>query len=67
MWIPSSYNTSAETSDRFSLGYFRNFLDNSLEFSLETYYKNLLHLVDYMKGARLILNSNMESQLIYGR
>jgi hypothetical protein len=67
MWIPSSYNTAPETSDQFSLGYFRNFHDNGLEFSVETYYKNMLHQVDYIKGAQLILNENVESQLIYGK
>jgi hypothetical protein len=67
MWIPSSYNTAPETSDQFSLGYFRNFKDNNYEFSAETYYKNLLHQVDYIKGAQLILNANVESQLIYGK
>lgn len=67
MWIPSSYNTAPETSDQVSLGYFRNFKDNNYEFSAEVYYKNLLHQVDYIKGAQLILNANVESQLIYGR
>jgi TonB-dependent Receptor Plug Domain/CarboxypepD_reg-like domain len=67
MWIPSSYNTAPETSDQFSLGYFRNFKDNNYEFSAEAYYKNLLHQVDYIKGAELILNANVESQIIYGK
>ncbi len=67
MWIPSSYNTAPETSDQFSIGYFRNFKDNNYEFSAETYYKNLSRQVDYIKGAQLILNANVESQLIYGK
>ena len=67
MWIPSSYNTVPEVSDQFSLGYFRNFDNNNYEFSAEVYYKNLLHQVDYIKGAQLIFNANVESQLIYGK
>jgi hypothetical protein len=67
MWIPSSYNTAPEISDQFALGYFRNFHDNNYEFSAEIYYKNLLNQVDYIKGAQLIFNANVESQLIWGR
>ena len=67
MWIPSSYNTLPETSDQYALGYFRNFRENNFEFSAEIYFKDLLHQVDYIKGAQLILNANVESQLIYGR
>jgi hypothetical protein len=67
MWIPSSYNTIPETSDQYAFGYFRNFNDNNYELSAEIYYKNLLHQVDYIKGAILNFNANVESQLIYGK
>jgi hypothetical protein len=67
MWIPSSYNTVPEISDQFAFGYFRNFNNDNFEFSAEVYYKNLLHQVDYIKGAMLIFNANVESQLVYGR
>jgi len=66
MWIPSSYNTIPEISDQYAFGYFRNFNDNNYEFSAEVYYKSLLHQVDYIKGAILNFNANVESQLIYG-
>jgi hypothetical protein len=67
MWIPSSYNTVPEISDQVAFGYFRNFKNNNYEFSAELYYKNLLHQVDYIKGAILNFNANVESQLIYGK
>jgi hypothetical protein len=67
MWIPSSYNTVPELSNQYALGYFRNFNENNYEFSAEIYYKDLLHQVDYIKGAQLTFNANVESQLIYGK
>ena len=67
MWIPSSYNTVPEISDQVAFGYFRNFNNNNYEFSAEVYYKNLLHQVDYINGAILNFNANVESQLIYGK
>lgn len=66
MWIPSSNNVQPEIADQFSLGYFRNFDDNTYEFSTEMYYKNLQHQIDYKNGAQLNFNENVESQLLYG-
>ena len=66
MWIPSSNNVQPEIADQFSLGYFRNFDDNTYDFSTETYYKHLQHQIDYKNGAQLNFNENVESQLLYG-
>lgn len=66
MWIPSSHNTLPETSDQYALGYFRNFDDNNYEFSAEMYYKTLNNQIDYINGAQLIFNANVESQIVYG-
>jgi hypothetical protein len=66
LWIPSSYNVKPEISDQVSVGYFRNFLSNKLEFSVETYYKWLQNQIDYKDGAQLGINQNVESELLYG-
>lgn len=66
LWIPSSYNVKPEISDQVSLGYFRNFLNNKLELSVETYYKWLQNQIDYKDGAQLGINQNVESELLYG-
>lgn len=66
LWIPSSNNVKPEISDQVSLGYFRNFKDNTYEFSGEVYYKYMQNQVDYKDGAQLNFNENVESQLLYG-
>lgn len=66
LWIPSSNNVKPELCDQLSLGYFRNFFDNMFETSIEIYYKNYKNQIDYINGAQLNLNSNVESQLLYG-
>ncbi|MFI5140939.1 MAG: carboxypeptidase-like regulatory domain-containing protein [Bacteroidia bacterium] len=66
LWIPSSNNVKPELCDQVSLGYFRNFLDNMFETSIETYYKAYQNQIDYVNGAQLNLNANVESQLLYG-
>jgi hypothetical protein len=67
LWIPSSNNVKPEISDQVSAGYYRNFLDNKYEFSVETYYKAMQNQIDYRNGAQLVLNENVESQLLFGQ
>lgn len=67
LWIPSSNNVKPELSDQASVGYYRNFHNNSYEFSVETYYKRLLNQIDYKNGAELVFNENAESQILFGK
>lgn len=66
LWIPSSNNVKPEIADQISIGYFRNFKNNTFEFSTEVYYKYLQNQIDYKDGAELRFNENAESQLLFG-
>ncbi len=67
LWIPSSNNVKSEISGQLSMGYYRNFNDNSYEFSSDIYYKNMQNQIDYKNGAELNFNDNVESQILTGR
>lgn len=67
LWLPSSNNVKPQIADQISLGYFRNFSDNAFESYFEVYYKNLQNQIDYKNGAQLVLNSIVESELVFGR
>lgn len=67
IWLPSSNNIKPQVSDQVSLGYFRNFKDNLLEFSVEGYYKNMQNSIDYKDGAEVTLNPTVEGELLYGK
>lgn len=67
LWIASSLLVKPELSDQFSLGYFRQLCNNGYELSVETYYKNLQHQIDYKEGAQLQLNSSVEPELVFGK
>lgn len=67
VWVPSSINVKPQIGDQVALGYFRNLFDNTYEFSLEGYYKNLQNQIDYKNGADLILNSEVEAELVFGK
>lgn len=66
LYVLSSNNIKPEIADQLSTGYFKNFDDNTFEFSGEVYFKWLQNQIDYVNGAQLISNPNVESQLVYG-
>ncbi len=66
-WIGNSYNITPELADQVSLGYFRNMANNKYELSVETYYKDLQHQIDYKNAADIITSNDVESQLLYGK
>jgi hypothetical protein len=67
IWQPSSNNVEPGIADQYSVGYFRNFLENNYETSVEVFYKDLKNQIDYRNGADLLLNDKVEAELVYGR
>jgi hypothetical protein len=65
-WIGNSYNIRPEISDQISVGYSRNFDDNTYELNVEGYYKNMQNQVDYKNGADINTAVDVESELLYG-
>jgi len=66
VWQPSTALVEPEVSDLFSIGYFRNFMDNEYEASIELYYKDMQNLIEFKNGADIFLNEFIESQLVFG-
>lgn len=67
LWMPTTNNVKAEIADQVSIGWFRNFgQESAYEFSMETYYKAMQNQIDYRNGAEIQGNSNPESDLLYG-
>ncbi|HKK80802.1 MAG TPA: TonB-dependent receptor [Prolixibacteraceae bacterium] len=66
-WTPSSVNIKPQIADQVSLGYFRNFRDNTYEMSVEAYFKNMQNQIDYKTGADLLLNEKAEAELLFGK
>src|ERR1017187_1024016 len=67
LYVMSSNNIKPEIADQVSTGYFKNFNENTIEFSAEIYYKWLQNQIDYKDGAQLLINQNVGSQLVYGK
>lgn len=66
VWTPSTNNIKPQMADQVALGYFKNFSDDTYEFSAELYYKDFDNLVDYIDGADILLNEFLEADLLEG-
>ncbi|MDP4187079.1 MAG: TonB-dependent receptor [Bacteroidota bacterium] len=66
VWFPASPNVRPQEADQFATGIFHNFFNNKLETSVEVYYKNMQHVIDYKDNATLLLNKKMEGELRFG-
>jgi hypothetical protein len=53
-----------QTGDQYSIGYYHNFKANTIETSIELYYRDLYNYLDYKSGATLILNHHIETDVL---
>jgi len=66
IWFPASPNIKPQVADQFALGYFRNFRRNTIETSVEGYYKYMNHVIDFKDYAQLIMNPKLEGEVRTG-
>jgi hypothetical protein len=66
-WISSSNNVKPQIADQFTLGYFHNFANNTVELSVETYHKNMKNQIDYRDNANIEGYNNIDTELLYGK
>ena len=64
VWKLSDGYIKPQVGDQYAVGYYRNFRQNTIETSVETYYKSLRDFVDYTSGAVLLLNRHLETDLV---
>ena len=68
VWLPASPTVKPQISDQFSLGYYRNFLDNAVEASAELFYKNNKNTLDFVENTGVILDRpDREAFLRFGK
>jgi outer membrane cobalamin receptor len=66
MWFMSNPNVKPQKADQVALGFFRNFLNNTLETSLELFYKKTYHAIDFKDHAVLVPQQYLEGELRIG-
>jgi hypothetical protein len=66
VWKLSDLNLEPQRVTQYSAGIFRNWSNNTIETSIEAYYKNFNNIVEYKNGAELVLNEFLETELLNG-
>ncbi len=64
IWKLSDPNIKPQQGQQVSLGFYKNFSQNSIETSVEVYYKKMQNYLDYKSGANLIMNQHIETEVI---
>ncbi|GAA4400946.1 carboxypeptidase-like regulatory domain-containing protein [Nibrella viscosa] len=64
IWKLSDSHLKPQVGDQFSVGVYRNFKNNTIETSVEGYYKTLQNQLDFRSGANLILNHHIETDVV---
>lgn len=50
IWVPSTLRVKPQAAWQYSLGYFKNLMNNKIETSVEVYYKKMENQVEYRSG-----------------
>ncbi|GAB3971589.1 carboxypeptidase-like regulatory domain-containing protein [Spirosoma terrae] len=64
IWKLSDPHIKPQIGDQYSLGFYRNNRTNTIETSVEVYYKTMQNLLDYRSGAVLLLNHHIETDVV---
>ena len=67
VWFPVSPNVKAQRCDQYAIGYFRNFDHDAIETSVELYYKDLDHVIDFKDNATTYGNVLIDGELRFGK
>ncbi|GAA3780613.1 TonB-dependent receptor [Flavobacterium ginsengiterrae] len=67
IWTPSGPFTKPQLLDQYAMGYFKNFRDNDYSFEGELFYKNVQNRIDYIDGADILANNNIEQVILNGK
>jgi hypothetical protein len=63
-WKLSDSYLRPQVGDQYSVGYYHNLRANTIELSVEGYYRTLDNQLDYKNGATLLLNHHLETDIV---
>lgn len=66
LWVPSTLIVRPQQAWQYSVGYFKNWLDNALETSIEVYYKDMKNQVEYREGYVPTTIQDPELDFVFG-
>lgn len=63
-WMPSNANVAPQSSEQYSVGLAKTFVNGMFELSLESYFKSLENLIDFKPGESLLGNLDSWEKVI---
>ncbi len=66
LWVPSTFRVEPQISMQYAAGVFKNFNDNSIETSVEVYYKDMQNQIEYKEGYTPSLR-DPEEEFVFGK
>jgi len=63
-WKLSDYYLKPQVGNQYSAGFYQMLLNNSIESSVEVYFKHIKNMVDFKGGTSLIMNDDIETDLV---
>ena len=66
IWQLSNIHVGPQRADNFSIGYYKNFRDNTLSTEFALFYRKIDNVIEYRDFATLLLNKNIETELLSG-
>ncbi len=66
LWFSASPNVKPQIADQVAIGVFKNLKQNTIETSVEIYYKKMSNTIDFKDHAQLLLNKELEGELRFG-
>lgn len=66
VWVPSTEVVKPQRGVQYSAGWFKNFLDDAYETSIEVYYKDLRNQIDYADNYVNDITTEVENSFVYG-
>jgi hypothetical protein len=66
IWVGSNSNIKPESANVYSAGFFKNFLDNKIETSIEVYYKDMKNQVSFKEFAQPEFDQRIDEDFRFG-
>ncbi|NHF59567.1 TonB-dependent receptor [Flavobacteriaceae bacterium TP-CH-4] len=66
VWTPSGPYAKPQLLDQYAIGYFKNFKNGDYSLETEAFYKDVDNRIDYIDGADLIANNDIEQVILNG-
>ncbi len=67
VWTPSGKYIKPQLLDQFAVGYFKSIKNGDYSLETEVFYKDIQNRIDYINGANLVANNEIETVILNGQ